>query len=495
MGPFDLFQKKGSKALQPQPLKTRKQIVPTSAPQKPLHPTFAASNSRLAKPRKAGNTLSVGKQPAKPRSPNPRKRAASAQVRLEYDSEEGDSDVEEAEASVKRVRLSTEPEPDASRVIRDVEAFTADEGNGHLAMVHAADIAAMDKPTKFRPAFPQQPDKRLISLHYPSASQMERYELVDPLQSDEFNTLDEIREVIIIIIDLYLPASEASLMQDDTHGLLRRLKRAMAKRQADEYIDVIQEWNSAISRLGQDGSLSGVMDSWRSIDLALVERILTQTYSRTVSPRVGLLKQYENGTDNVYGELLPKFVSDILRRDTQMTSDKVFVDLGSGVGNVVLQAALQVGCESWGCEMMENACELADLQRKEFNARCRLWGLAVGSINLERGNFLENSAIGKVLKRADVVLVNNQAFTPDLNEALTNHFLDLKEGCLIVSLKSFVPAGHKITARNLNRACNVLEVAEKKYYSSCVSWTDAPGTYFVSKKDSSRVAAFAKENT
>jgi H3 lysine-79-specific histone-lysine N-methyltransferase len=145
--------------------------------------------------------------------------------------------------------------------------------------------------------------------------------------------------------------------------------------------------------------------------------------------------------------------------------------------------------------MMENACDLADLQKQEFNARCRLWGLAVGSINLERGDFLENGAIGKALKRADVVLVNNQAFTPDLNEALTNLFLDLKEGCLIVSLKSFVPAGHKITSRNLNRACNVLDVTEKKYYSNCVSWTDAPGTYFVSRKDSSRVAAFAEKNT
>ena len=321
-----------------------------------------------------------------------------------------------------------------------------------------------------------------------------RYCLVDPVQSDEFNPLDEIREVILITINFYVPDHKAAVMKDETHGLLRRLKRAMARRQADEYIEVIQEWNGEISRLRHDEALSKKMDSWKIIDLALIERILTQTYSRTVSPRVSLLKQYENGTDNVYGELLPKFVSDILRKDTRIRSDQLFVDLGSGVGNVVLQAALQVGCESWGCEMMDNACDLAELQKREFNARCHLWGLTAGSINLERGNFLENAVVGRVLKRADVVLVNNQAFTPDLNEALTNLFLDLKEGCLIVSLKSFVPAGHKITARNLNRACNVLEVEEKKYYSNCVSWTDAPGTYFISKKASSRVAAFASTN-
>ena len=332
-----------------------------------------------------------------------------------------------------------------------------------------------------------------MSLRLPIAKNL-RYELLDPVKPDEFNALDEIREVIILTINLYLPASDAIAMKNETDGLLRRLKRAMAKRKADDYTNILHEWNSIISRLRQDGTLSDVIDTWKSIDLSLVERILTQTYSRTVSPNVHLLKQYENGTDFVYGELLPKFVSDILRKDTRIRSDQVFVDLGSGVGNVVLQAALQVGCESWGCELMGNACKLAELQKIEFVARCRLWGLAVGDINLERGDFLKNTTIGKVLKRADVVLVNNQAFTSDLNENLTNLFLALKEGCLIVSLKSFVPAGHKITARNLNAACNVLEVTEKRYYSNCVSWTSAPGTYFVSKKDSSRVRAFARKN-
>jgi len=144
--------------------------------------------------------------------------------------------------------------------------------------------------------------------------------------------------------------------------------------------------------------------------------------------------------------------------------------------------------------MMENACDLAQLQEKEFNARCRLWGLSVGRIHLERGNFLENNSILKILHRADVILVNNQAFTPSLNENLTNLFLDLREGAKIVSLKSFVPHGHKISHKNLSAACNHLDVVEKTYYSSCVSWTDAPGTYYISTKNSARVQAYAEKN-
>ena len=287
-----------------------------------------------------------------------------------------------------------------------------------------------------------------------------------------------------------MPPADVAVFKNDSHGLLRRLKRARDKRDGATYISIIHEWNDAITTSRIDGRIANVLDESSELDLRLIERILTQTYARTVSPRVSTLRQYENGTDNVYGELLPKFVSEIFRV-TALGSKHVFVDLGSGVGNVVLQAALEVGCESWGCEIMENACVLAELQEREFKARCRLWGLAVGDINLQRGDFLENQKINKVLSKADVILVNNQAFTPELNDRLTSHFLDLKEGCQVVSLKSFVPAGHKITSRNLNSAYNVLDVVKKHYYSACVSWTDAPGSYYISRKDGSRLQAFS----
>ena len=319
-----------------------------------------------------------------------------------------------------------------------------------------------------------------------------RYDLVKPVQSDDFKPLEDIKEVLHVITNFYLPESEMAILTDPNEGLLRRLKRATDRHAGDEYTELIQEWNDKLLNLTKNGTVSTVLDNMKCLDLKLIERILTQTYSRTVSLHVHKLSRYENGTDNVYGELLPKFVSDILTKDTKLKSGQIFVDLGSGVGNVVLQAALEIGCESWGCEVMENACDLAELQEKEFKARCQLWGLAPGTIHLERGDFLTNMAIGNILRKADVVLVNNQAFTPELNEDLRSLFLDLKEGCKIVSLKSFVPSGHKITTRNLDSVCNVLDVVEKRYYSACVSWTDAPGTYYISIKDRSKLLEFTR---
>lgn len=102
--------------------------------------------------------------------------------------------------------------------------------------------------------------------------------------------------------------------------------------------------------------------------------------------------------------------------------------------------------------------------------------------------------IGQVLKRADVVLVNNQAFTPELNATLRDMFLDLKEGCQVVSLKPFVPAGHKIQARNVGSVANVLVQQKFEYFSHCVSWGASHGDWYIATKDSRPLKAFMKQN-
>lgn len=318
---------------------------------------------------------------------------------------------------------------------------------------------------------------------------MNRFDCMVPQDNDDFRPIDDIVQVIETVSDNYIPNEEVEEFNHETTGIKRRLRRALAVVSEAQFREAVEDYNAAIDRLRTNGSLAKHLDSIQRISLPWVERILNQVYVRTVSPRVESLRQYENGTDNVYGELLPRFISTIFT-ETKLKSGQVFVDLGSGVGNVVLQAALEIGCESWGCEMMTNACDLAELQQAEFKARCRLWGIAPGKTHLVRGDFLEEESIINVLKRADVVLINNQAFTPQLNDKLINHFLDMKEGCRIVSLKSFVPAGHKIQSRNLNSPINLLKVQQKNYWSNSVSWTDVGGTYFIATKDSSRLKAF-----
>ena len=303
-----------------------------------------------------------------------------------------------------------------------------------------------------------------------------RYELV--WGKDKIDGALDIMKVVKFVASTYLTTAEAKPFVDQNNGIYRRLEKSKNTNDGKGFKAALVEYNDQLLALQKKGAIAKNIDAMKGIPRELVEFILDQVYDRTVAPKVDLLAKYENGTDNVYGELLHPFISNIFDR-TKLSSDMVFVDLGSGVGNVTLQAALERGCESWGCEMMENACNLAEEQKKEFRERCRLWGIAPGKIHLERGDFRKSERTMAALQRADVVLVNNQAFTSQLNDHLVNMFLDLKIGCKIVSLKTFVH-DNKIAENDV--ASSILEVEHLTYPEGYVSWTGAPGTFCISTR-------------
>ena len=325
-----------------------------------------------------------------------------------------------------------------------------------------------------------------------------RYDLV--YGKDKIDSIREIYDIARIVPEVYLTEDQQKHFTDENTGHIRKIQRAMnllsRNRQEQDLIDgfknAVDTYNEALEDLIKDGILAKNLDNRHHLPLDMVHIILRQVYDRAVSPEVDLLKAYENGTDNVYGELLDSFISKILK-ETKIKSDQVFVDLGSGVGNVVLQAALEIGCESLGCEMMKNAYTLADRQKEEFQARCRLWGVRPGRVRLEKGDFLENNPIKETIKRADVILVNNQAFTTELNEKLKLLFLDVKDGCQIVSLRPFITPGHQITEWNLYDPINNFRDEEDSYYGNSVSWTDAGGKYYRTTKDEKRLQGYIKK--
>lgn len=173
-------------------------------------------------------------------------------------------------------------------------------------------------------------------------------------------------------------------------------------------------------------------------------------------------------------------------QQTHLNSKSVFVDLGSGVGNVVLQAALQTGAESWGIEIMQNPCEFANAQAEELKARARLWGLSMGPVNLLTGDFLESPEIDRILQLADVILVNNKVFPQHLNVHLLDKFLDLKEGAKVVSLESFTP-GSRQGARNEQNPSSLFSEEKHESGTYSVSWAGESVDYYIATKDSTRL--------
>ena len=437
-----------------------------------------------------------------------RTRRASPAVSTPRLTSSDDESAEDENKPRKRLRLERKETIDEKRKVRDAEAFSQEDDSG-FHMVHAFDVAnnsllehGRDKYAAFFTALEGDEDEcPTIELQYPTSLQSEKYALVKPIDTSDFKPLDEIEANLKIIAEYYLDSASAEKVtsEDDGSGFVQQLHhqalngfRGRVGAQT-KYINLVNKFNTLLEIRRKDGTIAKKLDEMRRVDLKLVEHIIkNQIYARIVSPRVNLVKQYASFSDNVYGELLPKFLSPIFK-ETNLKSDQVFVDLGSGVGNCVLQAALETGCESWGCEMMDNPNTLAQLQAGEFPARCRLWGIKPGQVHLIHGDFTTNEQIREVLKRADVVLVNNQAFNPELMDKLKYMFLDLKEGCQIVSLKPFRSPAHKIKFSNVHDPVNGLTVVEKERFSSMVSWTDESGKWYHHRKDSTELRAFMKK--
>lgn len=85
--------------------------------------------------------------------------------------------------------------------------------------------------------------------------------------------------------------------------------------------------------------------------------------------------------------------------------------MGSGVGTVVLQAALQVGCNASGIEKMFHPARIATMQLEQFGKRCRMWGVEPSEAELLTGDFTDDNRVRERIVDADVVLCNNWAFS------------------------------------------------------------------------------------
>lgn len=322
-----------------------------------------------------------------------------------------------------------------------------------------------------------------VKVQLPSC--LEEYPIWHPKDSGDYTPLAELKTVMQIAATLFVD-DKIKQQIDDVHGgdcIVRRFTKSIKKDNRTLLDESIAEFNTLMSAHRTELRRS------EPLEPSTAHEILTMAYCRTVSPRANQLRSYKSFSNNVYGELLPNFCTKIFN-ETGLTKDGVFVDLGSGVGNVTLQAALEVGCESFGCEIMPLASELAALQKSELEARAQAWGLPTGQITLLSEDFVNNASIQAALRRATVVLVNNYAFDGELNNQLLQMFLDLPEGAKIVSLKSFVPPGHTISAHNIESPMNILKVYHREFGRDSVNWTPAAGDYYIAVVDRSRLATY-----
>ncbi|KAG0280076.1 Nucleosomal histone H3-Lys79 methylase [Linnemannia exigua] len=343
-------------------------------------------------------------------------------------------------------------------------------------------------------------DSMHVSLEYPGKDSREKFTLMKPFLSrsktesddkDEYNPIEDLVQTVRIIMEhFFSPEQYKELFGTTNEGLYRSLTKYKNRKDGAQFMKAVEEFNQVMHKQKSSGKIQERVKQYgHRLPYDLVVHLLQQVYSRTVAARASKLNQYEAFSNNVYGEILPILTKEFIQR-TKMDETKVFVDLGCGIGNVVLQVALQTGAESYGVEIMDTPAKFAKKQAKEFEARTRAFGLRHGAVSMIHGDFLDTPNLAGILARADVVLVNNYAFNSALNQSLLQLFLDLKEGCKIISLKTFVSLDHKINVRNAGSVESILRVKKYPYYTNAVSWTHNGGEYFIATVDRSAVQAF-----
>ncbi|KAJ6261856.1 Histone-lysine N-methyltransferase [Drechslerella dactyloides] len=323
-----------------------------------------------------------------------------------------------------------------------------------------------------------------VSLHHVGSPLTEKYSLVQPYDLDEFQPIEDISYTIEVVAKTLMTKEQAKVILNEENGILRRLNRTKNIGSQRDYMRILKEYNVLVREMRKDGTMKRNIEILETVPPQLVDYILTQCYQRIVSKEAKLVKEDEKAfTDNVYGELLSPLLRQMFQK-AGLRPSSVFVDLGSGVGNAVLHAALEFGCESWGVEMMNRAARLADAQAKEFRSRTRLWGINTGTVTLKHASFFDCPEIDETMKRADVLLVNNFAFQAKTNDRLVLKFLDLKDGTKIISLKPFVEAGRVINDRNCEDPLNNFRSETFEAYGvGNVSWTGSSLKWYLTTVD------------
>ncbi|XP_028299270.1 histone-lysine N-methyltransferase, H3 lysine-79 specific isoform X2 [Gouania willdenowi] len=209
----------------------------------------------------------------------------------------------------------------------------------------------------------------------------------------------------------------------------------------------------------------------------LLRHILQQVYNHSVTDPEKL-NNYEPFSPEVYGETSFDLVAQIID-EMEIMEDDTFVDLGSGVGQVVLQVAAATNCKHYyGVEKADIPATYAETMDKEFKKWMKWYGKKHGEYTLERGDFLSEEWKERIATTS-IIFVNNFAFGPEVDHQLKERFANMKEGGKIVSSKPFAPLNFRINSRNLSDIGTIMRVVELSPLRGSVSWTGKPVSYYL----------------
>lgn len=236
----------------------------------------------------------------------------------------------------------------------------------------------------------------------------------------------------------------------------------------------------------QDDNSIFLKNKTKKVSSKFVKFIMQLIYNKAICDP-DKLNQYEPFSPQVYGETSFDLITEMIKR-VPLTENDIFIDLGSGVGNVVLQVAALSNCKlAFGIEKAEWPAKYAKSMEDEFRLVMNWFGKKFSNCQLYNGDFLHDSDpnvnLKEMINEAKLIFVNNYAFGAEVDHQLKLRFSNMTEGAIIVSSKAFRQENFRINCRNLNDIGAILNTTEFAPICGHVSWTDKPVKYYFQKID------------
>lgn len=255
--------------------------------------------------------------------------------------------------------------------------------------------------------------------------------------------------------------------------------------------NILDAYNKGITELLNDTKTRSVVMKRlnKRPSRKMLKHILMQVYNMAIADPAEL-NHYEPFSPEVYGETSFELINQMIDQLTPITEENKFIDLGSGVGQVVLQMAALTDCKM--CYGIEKA-SIPARKAVDMDIYFRKWmgwyGKKYSEFKIEQGDFFDQQ-YRKQVSESSIVFVNNFAFGPEVDHMLKEKFADLKDGARIVSSKSFCPLNFRITERNLSDIGTIMHVSIMDPLKGSVSWTGKPVSYYLHVIDSTKLERY-----
>ncbi|CAG0917717.1 unnamed protein product [Notodromas monacha] len=224
----------------------------------------------------------------------------------------------------------------------------------------------------------------------------------------------------------------------------------------------------------------------------ILNAIITKVYRASVS-NPERLNCYTAFTPSVYGETKFETIEKMLEC-ISLDENSVVIDLGSGVGQVVLQIAASARVKMvYGIEKEEIPNTYAQAMDRNFRTWMNWFGFKYSPFELIAGDFLHEEHRTKITS-SKLIFVNNYVFGAEVDNALKKIFEGCEHGTAIVSSVAFGKCtNNRPNSRNVQDLGVLLDTKKVPPIIGEVSWTDKPVKYFVQFIDLVRLNAYFED--